>query len=327
MLPKYSIFQLFDNGSTLHAVLDGVVDQADLLLRLLSTLKQSRYRFVAVTPATHARVLAREAPDAPSLRDIFGWNRTFTESQVDPALWRLMADAGILSAMDGGYRSALRVATLGTDLFFHSSFPTDDADAVFFGPDTYRFAQFITRHMHSLSPIEVVDMGAGTGAGGILVLRLASSASVTLVDTNPVALRLARLNALAAGVELDIVQASRLPSHCDIIVANPPYMMDDGDRAYRNGGALLGGELSLKWARDALGKLLPGGTLLLYTGAAYVDGNAPLLAALQTLCSEADASLLVEPIDPDVFGEELSRPPYADIERIAAVGCVIRAPS
>ena len=52
------------------------------------------------------------------------------------------------------------------------------------------------------------------------------------------------------------------------MIANPPYMMDDAGRSYRHGGGLLGGEVSLDWASQALASLTPGGTLLLYTGAA-----------------------------------------------------------
>lgn len=302
------------------------MDQDELLLRLLTYLKERHYAFTAVTPATHAVALGREPSGRPGLRDVFGWNRPFAQSDVDPALFALLSDGGILEEREGGYRSALRVASLGTDLFLHSSYPTRDADAVFFGPDTYRFTQFVARHLPSLSPIEVVDMGTGTGAGGIVIARLAPSASVTLVDTNPVALRLARLNARFARVDVETVTSSRVPPSCDIIIANPPYMMDPDGRAYRNGGKLMGGELSLKWARDALNKLLPGGTLLLYTGAAYVEGKAPLLEALAELSAGTGATLSIEPIDPDVFGEELAEPAYATVERIAAVGCVLKAP-
>ena len=60
-------------------------------------------------------------------------------------------------------------------------------------------------------------------------------------------------------------------------------------------------------------------TMLLYTGAAFTGGRAPLLDALR----ELDASVSVEEIDPDVFGEELEQPAYAEVERIAAIGAVI----
>ena len=63
--------------------------------------------------------------------------------------------------------------------------------------------------------------------------------------------------------------------------------------------------------------------MLLYTAAAYVDGQAPLLSAIQKECREGGASLTIDEIDPDVFGEELREPGYETVERIAAVGVVI----
>jgi hypothetical protein len=60
--------------------------------------------------------------------------------------------------------------------------------------------------------------------------------------------------------------------------------------------------------------------MLLYTGAAFLDGRSPLLVALKSDCNAAGAQITIEEIDPDVFGEELQREEYRDVERIAAVG-------
>ena len=49
----------------------------EALLELGRALLAWDYHFTAVTPATHAQVLAR-ASDAIHLRDVFGWNRVFT---------------------------------------------------------------------------------------------------------------------------------------------------------------------------------------------------------------------------------------------------------
>jgi methylase of polypeptide subunit release factors len=296
----------------------------DALLTLLLRLRQLDYRFVAVTPASHERVLARGWGGPPTLRDVFGWNRPFAEDQLERGLLEAMEAAGILHRGGEGLRSGLRVASLGDDLFLHSAFPTDDADAVFFGPDTYRFARFIAEHLPGLSPAAIADMGAGSGAGGLFAARLAPGAAVTLVDSNAAALALARVNARAAGLAVELVHADRLPSSPDLVIANPPYMIDDAGRAYRHGGALFGGQVALEWTRDALARLRPGGTLLLYTGAAIVDGAAPLLAELEQACGEAGAEMTAEELDPDVFGEELAKPRYAAVERIAALGVVVK---
>jgi len=293
------------------------------LLELLGYLKRHGYRFQAVTPATHARVLARRADEAPDLRDVFGWNRPFREDRIEPELLPLMKRAGIVEEGSHGLRSALRVASLGDDLFFHSAYPTEETDAVFFGPDTYRFARFM-RERWPENARRIVDMGAGTGAGGIAAARLAPQAAITLVDVNTQALRLARVNAQAAGIAAELRQDGPLPPGADVVIANPPYMMDSGRRAYRDGGELFGGALALDWTRQALARLAPCGTLLLYTGASVVAGSIPLVAAVQRACAEAGASCEIEELDPDVFGEELDQPAYAQVERIAAIGAVIR---
>jgi methylase of polypeptide subunit release factors len=301
------------------------MDADDALLELLACLKGRGYRFHAVTPATHARVLARAPHKPPTLRDVFGWNRPFETNEIEPEVLSLMERAAIVRSEQGRLTSALRVASLGEDLFLHSAYPTDDAEAVFFGPDTYRFARFVEHRWPAGAVGRVVDMGAGSGAGGIVAALVAPGASVTLVDSNPHALRLARLNAHAAGVGVELRQDDALPPGADLVIANPPYMIDAERRTYRDGGDLYGGGVALAWAKQALARLSPGGTMLLYTGASVVAGTAPLVAALAEACTGSGASLSIEEIDPDVFGEELEQPDYAAVERIAAIGAVIRA--
>jgi SAM-dependent methyltransferase len=295
------------------------------LAALLKSLKAHDYRFTTVTPATHQRVLDRPFGGPASLRDVFGWNRCFRREDLPAELFEIADEAGIVEEVAGGLRSRLRVASLGNDLFLHSAFPTDSADAVFFGPDTYRFARFVAAQCGGRAPVEIVDMGAGSGAGAIAAARAMPASKLTLVDVNPAALRLAAVNAAAAGVEAEYVQSDRVPA-ADLVIANPPYMIDLGGRRYRDGGALYGGAVALDWVRQALAALRPGGRMLLYTGAAYVDGRAPLIEAVQSACDAAGAELTVDAIDPDVFGDELDEPAYAAVERIAAIGAVIRTP-
>jgi methylase of polypeptide subunit release factors len=138
-------------------------------------------------------------------------------------------------------------------------------------------------------------------------------------------LRLARINAAAAGVDVDTVHSDRVPSGCDLVIANPPYIMDESHRSYRDGGDLLGGSVALHWVRQTLHALEPGGAMLLYTGAAYTSGRSPAIDAIEGHCRAAGASFSAEEIDPDVFGEELEIPAYASVERLAAVGITIRS--
>jgi methylase of polypeptide subunit release factors len=111
-----------------------------------------------------------------------------------------------------------------------------------------------------------------------------------------------------------------------MIVANPPYLNDPLQRAYRHGGGELGSGLSLRIARAARERLSPRGTLLLYTGSPIVGGVDRLLQAVARDFEGCDLSWSYEEIDPDVFGEELETSAYSTVDRIAAVVLTARKP-
>jgi SAM-dependent methyltransferase len=307
--------------------------RAPALLALLGVLKARRYRFTTPTPATQTRVLARE-PDraAGTLADLLGWNRPFRAGEVDAEVEDLLAAAGALAAGADGLRSRLRVSSLGDDLFLHSAYPTDGADAVFFGPDSYRFADLIRRTLDRapLPPgASVIDIGAGSGVGGMVAARCAPDARVTLTDLNPAALALAGINAVAAGIAAERLEGETLAGFAgpiDLALANPPYLADPAGRTYRDGGDQHGAALSIDMAAAVLPRLAPGGRLVLYTGSAMVGGRDRLAAALAELARDAGVQLDYAEIDPDVFGEELDQPAYREVERIAAVSAIFTRP-
>jgi methylase of polypeptide subunit release factors len=167
-----------------------------------------------------------------------------------------------------------------------------------------------------------VDIGCGAGPGAIVIARARADAAVFAVDINAEALRLARLNAAHAGVAIEGRQSdllSAVEGMFDLIVTNPPYLIDPGERAYRHGGGTLGAGLSLKILQTAIERLTRGGTLLLYTGAAIMGGDDPFRAAAASVLTGSGLRWTYEEIDPDVFGEELDSAVYAASDRIAAV--------
>ena len=306
------------------------LDDADrALLQLLDRLQAVGYGFVTPTPETHARVVARPAPSAPTLRDVFGWSRAFRPGQLDDALVALLERGGVLERTAEGLRSRVRASTLHGRLLLHSAYPTREVDSVFFGPDSYRFADWVRRALAAERLGRVVDIGAGAGAGGLALAGCAAVAGLTLTDINPKALRLARINAAHAGVPVETREADDLAGlgRFDVALANPPYIIDPEGRAYRHGGDLHGGRLSVTMAEQALEALNPGGRLFLYTGAAIVNGRNPVCEALQRLSDDRGCTFSCEELDPDVFGEELSRPEYADVDRIAVIGAVAGKPA
>lgn len=304
------------------------------LLALLVRLKQAGYRFVTPTPATHARVVARSSRRVGrNLRDALGWSLPFEARVLDPGLLDLLhAAEALVPEPEGRLRSRYRVSSLGTDLFLHSAYPTDEEDAVFFGPDSYRFADLVRGELDRRPPragARFVDIGAGAGVGAIVAARLCVGLQVTMTDINPQALHLGRINAAAAGIEARCALGANLDpveDPVDLALANPPYLLDAAGRDYRDGGDMHGGRVAYEMAVAAAGRLAPDGRFILYTGSAIVDGQDALRAALTRLSAEHGLTLRYREIDPDVFGEELEQPGYEDVERIAIVGAVLTAP-
>ncbi len=300
----------------------------EALVALLRRLDARGYEFTAITPARHLRVIARaEKAEARDLRDVFGWSLPFAADLLPGDLLALLREADALVADGKRLRIRWRVARLGGTLFLHSAYPTEAADSVFFGPDSYRFARFLAAELRAGAPAaRLVDMGAGCGAGALSAAALLPGARLTLIDTNPEALRLARINAAAAGLVIETACGDSLdaaPGAFDLFIANPPFLMDGEKRTYRDGGDMLGARLSLDWALAAARQLPPGGRALLYTGSAIADGRDGLRAALAEALPPLGCSLRYEELDPDVFGEELSEPAYREVERIAIVGAAI----
>ncbi|MBB2206051.1 class I SAM-dependent methyltransferase [Gluconacetobacter takamatsuzukensis] len=288
------------------------------------TLLRGGYRFVCPTPETQRRVNGRPGNEwAGNLVDIFGWSRPFRQDLLPVPLFEQAMAAGILVADEGAWRSRFRFSTLGSHGFFHSAFPTEAEDAVFFGPDSYRFAAMLAAYLRDApSPVRAVDIGCGSGLGAILIAQHEPAADIVMVDINAAALRLARVNAALAGV--DIIQAqsdllSEVSGSFDLIVSNPPYLPDPRRRLYRNGGGKLGEGLSLAIVGTAMERLAPGGTLLLYTGTAIIGGDNPFLRDVASLVGLGDFVWEAVELDPDVFGEELEDGPLAVAERIAVI--------
>lgn len=292
------------------------------LLELARAVQKTGYRFVTPTPSSHRLVNARaENAWARDLAGVFGWSRRFDPAILPSEIVALMQAAGAVIRDGDGWRSRYRFSTLDDLLLIHSAYPTETEDAVFFGPDTYRFVAAMRQALVGAPPWRrAAEIGCGTGAAGIILAQANPAGDVVMTDINPAALRLAAINAALARTRgLALRETSLLDDIdgvFDVIVANPPYLLDPGKRLYRHGGGARGEGLSLAIVDAALARLAPGGTLLLYTGSAIVDGLDPLLAAIAMRLAGSAHRWSYREIDPDVFGEELA---HSDADRIAAV--------
>jgi release factor glutamine methyltransferase len=303
------------------------------LLALGRSLQESGYRFTTVTPASHARIIARTRTGKLSLREVFGWSLPFNGSDLPAPLRDLMAEGGALETSGSQLRSRVRFSTLGQQLFIHSAFPTEKGDAVFFGPDTYRFARLVGHSLNawkgSARALRLLDVGTGSGAGGLFAAALLTGGqtSVTLTDINRQALRFSRINAElnllpgAAVVESDLFES--VDGKFDLIISNPPYLVDRHARLYRHGGGDYGSELSLRIVEEGLPRLASGGRLLLYTGSAIIEGRDLFREAVRRRLASGNFLFTYEEIDPDVFGEELEHQPYDGADRLAAVALTV----
>lgn len=297
------------------------------LVDLLAWLEDAGYDFVTPTGATVRRWRAKGQPSHPDLRDVFGWGFSFARHQLDPELTDILTRAELLAQDETGFSSKARVATVHGRLLLHSASSGAGQDAVFFGPDSYRYANLIRRELTAFSPRRVLDIGAGAGVGAILAGGW-TGALVMASDLNPAALRLARANAAHAGVAVEFRLADGLPEGTgdfDLIIANPPYVAGTSGRTYKDGGGRLGERLAVDWVTSALKRLAPDGRIVLYTGSPIIAGGVdPIQASLTALAHEADIHLTYDELDPDIFGGELRREVYAGVERIAAVGAVLK---
>jgi len=294
------------------------------LLDLARAVRGTGYRFVTVTPATHERVNRRPGNGwARSLADVFGWSRPFRAGVLPQDMFDLAQRAGILAPHEGGWRSLVRFSSLDDELFAHSAYPTTDVDAVFFGPDTGRLVDAVTAYLprHDRPIRRAADIGCGAGAGAVAIAKRAREAEVIGVDINPAALRATALNAALAGAANVISRASDmlhdLEGDLDLIVSNPPFMVDAAERAYRHGGGPLGAGLPLACVDAAIERLAPGGALVLFTGVMVIEGETPFRDEAARRLDGGGLGWSYREVDPDVYGEELDNPGYAQADRIA----------
>jgi release factor glutamine methyltransferase len=136
-------------------------------------------------------------------------------------------------------------------------------------------------------PAAVVDVGVGSGAIALAIAAEHPGARVTGIDRSPGALEVARENAAALGLEVELLEHDATwigEREWDLVVANPPYV-DPGEvaalepevREWEPREALVGPRTTEVVARAALRGLRPGGHLVLEVAEARAGEARELL--------------------------------------------------
>lgn len=98
-------------------------------------------------------------------------------------------------------------------------------------PETEELVDIITRRYAPRRDLRIIDLGTGSGAIAIALARALKFPQITAVDISARALDVAGRNAADNRVKIDFVQADMLTlqpdgEDYDIVVSNPPYVME-----------------------------------------------------------------------------------------------------
>lgn len=97
-------------------------------------------------------------------------------------------------------------------------------------PETEELVMLIQKDSHIFSR-KILDIGTGSGCIAITLKKIFPLATVSAMDVSEAAIAVARKNAITLNQDIDFIHDSVLaPSYSyssyDIIVSNPPYVMD-----------------------------------------------------------------------------------------------------
>jgi release factor glutamine methyltransferase len=247
------------------------------MLTVLEVIKKTTEFFSGkgIESARHnAEQLIGHALGLPRMQLYLQFERPLTEAELDkirPVVRRR------------GLREPLQYIIGETE--FHGLKLKVDRRALIPRPETELLVELVAE-MWTEPPKQILDLGTGTGAIALALLKLAPASQATAVDQSAEALELARENVTASGysertrlVQSDWFAAIDPAERFDVIVANPPYLSAEETgqtapevRNFEPHAALSAGENGLAALRHIIATapayLADGGVLALETGIA-----------------------------------------------------------
>lgn len=97
-------------------------------------------------------------------------------------------------------------------------------------PETEELVEWILQSTDAQSPIQIVDVGTGSGCIALALAHARPAAAVTGIDVSPIALTIAQANAERLGIpcvfhNCDVLAATKDAfAGLDVLVSNPPYI-------------------------------------------------------------------------------------------------------
>lgn len=168
------------------------------------------------------------------------------------------------------------------------------ADTLIPRPDTERLVELALEQIAEDSPLNILDMGTGTGAIALSIAAERPACQITATDKSAAALAIARENAHTHNLtNVQFIRSDWFSAlenqRFDIIVSNPPYIcnndphLEQGDVRFEPLTALTSGEDGLDDIRHIIrnspAHLVHGGILLLEHGYDQANAVCQLLTA------------------------------------------------
>ena len=149
-------------------------------------------------------------------------------------------------------------------------------------PETEIVVERCLVHLRGLEEPRVLDVGTGSGAIALAVADEHRGACVVAIDSSPRALEVARENAGATGLDIELLEHDLVNGFAlgefDLVVSNPPYVAPDEleelepeVQYWEPRSALVGQGVGEQIAAVARFALRPGGWLVLESAATRAD--------------------------------------------------------